>query len=161
LLLALFVPSSALADTWQLQAGAESPDRGRQALAFLPNEIWIRAGDSIRWTFPTHERHTVQRICRAISDETGRDTVRLDPKTLVETLNRMLIGWANYFCLGAVSKAYSAVDMHARRRLRRWLCDKHNEPRPGYKRFPEANLHSVYGLVQLPHRTASLPWAQA
>jgi len=110
-------------------------------------------------TVPSKKR--VQRICRAISDQTGRDTVRLDPKTLVETLNRMLIGWANYFCLGAVSKAYSAVDMHARRRLRRWLCDKHNEPRPGYKRFPEASLHSVYGLVQLPHRTASLPWAKA
>jgi group II intron reverse transcriptase/maturase len=103
----------------------------------------------------------VQRICRAISDETGRDTVRLDPKAMVEKLNRMLIGWANYFCLGAVSKAYSAVDLHARRRLRRWLCDKHEDARPGYKRFPEASLHSVYGLVQLPHRTASLPWAKA
>ena len=44
---------------WQLQAGAESPDRGRQALAFLPNEVWIHAGDNIRWTFPTHERHTL------------------------------------------------------------------------------------------------------
>jgi len=83
------------------------------------------------------------------------------PRTAVETLNRMLIGWANYFCLGAVSNAYSAVDMHARRRLRRWLRDKHNVSRPGYKRFPEASLCSVYGLVQLPHRTASLPWAQA
>jgi RNA-directed DNA polymerase len=110
-------------------------------------------------TVPSKRR--VQRICRTISDETGRDAVRLDPKTMVEKLNRMLIGWANYFCLGAVSKAYSVVDMHARRRLRRWLCDKHNEPRPGYKRFPEACLHSVYGLVQLPHRTASLPWAKA
>ena len=59
LLIALLVPLSALADTWQLQAGAESPGRGRQALAFLPNEIWIHAGDSIRWTFPTHERHTL------------------------------------------------------------------------------------------------------
>src|SRR5262250_3253538 len=103
----------------------------------------------------------VQRICRAISEETGRDTVRVDPKTMVEKLNRMLTGWANYFCLGAVSKAYSAVDLHARRRLRRWLCDKHQEPRPGYKRFPEASLHSVYGLVQLPHRIASLSWANA
>ena len=60
----------------------------------------------------------------------------------MEKLNRMMIGWANYFCLGPVSKAYSAVDLHARRRLRRWLCDKHEEPRPGYKRFPEASLHS-------------------
>jgi RNA-directed DNA polymerase len=110
-------------------------------------------------TVPSKTR--VQRICRAISDETGRDTVRLDPQAMVGKLNRMLIGWANYFRLGAVSKAYSAVDLHARRRLRRWLCDKHNEARPGYKRFPEASLHSMYGLVQLPHRTASLPWATA
>jgi RNA-directed DNA polymerase len=110
-------------------------------------------------TVPSKKR--VQRICRAISEETGRDTVRVDPKTMVEKLNRMLTGWANYFCLGAVSKAYRAVDFHARRRLRRWLCDKHHEPRPGYKRFPEASLHSVYGLVQLPHRTASLSWAKA
>jgi len=110
-------------------------------------------------TVPSKKR--VQRICRAISAETGRDTVRVDPKTMVEKLNRMLTGWANYFCLGAVSKAYSAVDLQARRRLRRWLCDKHHEARPGYKRFPEASLHSVYGLVQLPHRTAGLPWAHA
>jgi RNA-directed DNA polymerase len=110
-------------------------------------------------TAPSKQR--VQRICRAISDETGRDTVRLHPQAMVEKLNRVLIGWAHYFCLGAVSKAYSAVDLHTRRRLRRWLCDKHEEARPGYQRFPEASLHSVYGLVQLPHRTARLPWATA
>src|SRR6185295_14766337 len=47
------------AKEWQAIAGAESPDRGSQALAFLPNEFWIHAGDGIRWTFPTHERHTL------------------------------------------------------------------------------------------------------
>jgi RNA-directed DNA polymerase len=119
----------------------------------------MRKGRVYLGTVPSKKR--VQRICRAISDETGRDTVWQDSKTIVARLNRMLIGWANYFCLGPVSKAYGAVDLHARRRLRRWLCDKHNEPRPAYKRFPEASLHSVFGLVQLPHRTANLPWAQA
>jgi plastocyanin len=59
LLIALLVPQSALADTWQLQVGAETGDRANQALAFLPNEIWIHKGDSIRWTFPTQERHTL------------------------------------------------------------------------------------------------------
>src|SRR6266480_2764698 len=119
----------------------------------------MRKGRVFLGTVPSKKR--VQRICRAISDETGRDKVWQDSKTIVARLNRMLIGWANYFCLGPVSKAYSVVDTHARRRLRRWLCDKHNEPRPAYKRFPEASLHSVFGLVQLPHRTANLPWAQA
>src|SRR5216110_319835 len=119
----------------------------------------MRRGRVYLGTVPSKKR--VQRICRAISDETGRDKVWQDSKTIVERLNRMMLGWANYFCLGPVSKAYSAVDLHARRRLRRWLCDKHHEARPGYKRFPEASLHSVYGLVRLPRRTASLPWAKA
>src|SRR6201988_2916634 len=119
----------------------------------------MRRGRASLGTVPPKKR--VQRICRAISDETGRDKVWQDSKTIVERLNRMLIGWANYFCLGAISKGYRAVDMHVHRRLRRWLCDKHKEPRPGYKRFPEASLNSVYGLVQLPHRTANLPWAKA
>src|SRR6202521_3747041 len=44
---------------WQVSVGAESPNRGSQALAFLTNELWVHAGDSILWTFPTHERHTL------------------------------------------------------------------------------------------------------
>jgi len=118
-----------------------------------------RRGRIYLGTTPSKKR--VQRVCRAISEETGRGTIAQTPQSMVEKLNRILIGWANYFCLGAVSKAYSAVDVHTRRRLRRWLCDKYEEARPGYKRFPEATLHSVYDLVQLPHRTASLPWASA
>jgi plastocyanin len=50
---------TAQAQDWQATAGGESRDRGRQALAFLPNELWVHTGDSIRWTFPTHERHTL------------------------------------------------------------------------------------------------------
>ena len=57
-------------------------------------------------TVPSKKR--VQRICRTISEETGRDTIGPKPQALVAKLNRMLIGWANYFRLGAVSKAYSA-----------------------------------------------------
>jgi plastocyanin len=47
------------ATDWNAIAGAESPDRGSHALAFLPNELWVHAGDSIHWTFPTHEKHTL------------------------------------------------------------------------------------------------------
>jgi len=58
-LMADAVMPAAQATEWQVTAGTESADRGSQALAFLPNEIWIYTGDSIRWTFPTHERHTL------------------------------------------------------------------------------------------------------
>jgi plastocyanin len=55
----LIAPQSVQAATWQATAGAQSSDMGRQALAFLVNELWIHAGDSITWTFPTPEIHTV------------------------------------------------------------------------------------------------------
>jgi plastocyanin len=44
---------------WHARVGAETPDMGRQALAFLPNEIWIHTGDSVTWTFNSDEIHTV------------------------------------------------------------------------------------------------------
>ncbi|HEY2860552.1 MAG TPA: plastocyanin/azurin family copper-binding protein [Terracidiphilus sp.] len=59
ILLAGTAATTVQAKEWQATAGAESPDRGSQALAFLPNELWIHTGDSIHWTFPTHERHTL------------------------------------------------------------------------------------------------------
>ncbi len=58
-LLAGIAASGASATEWIARAGAQSPDMGNQVLAFLPNEFWIHAGDSIRWTFPTGEPHTV------------------------------------------------------------------------------------------------------
>lgn len=50
---------AAAQQNWHAQVGAETPDLGRQALAFLPNEIWIHAGDSVTWTFNSDEIHTV------------------------------------------------------------------------------------------------------
>jgi plastocyanin len=57
----LALPSAASAQqTWNVQVGAESQNEARQADAFLPNEIWIYAGDSIQFKFgPKHEIHTV------------------------------------------------------------------------------------------------------
>ncbi len=108
-------------------------------------------------TVPSKKR--VIRICEAISEMTGRDQTLLDQEMVVGKLNRTMIRWANYFCLGPVSKAYRAVERHARKRLRQWLCTKHKEVWPATKKFPEASLHEVLGLVRLTKRTSSFPWA--
>src|SRR4051794_31453193 len=47
------------ATEWQAWAGTQSRDLGSQALAFLPNELWIHTNDSIRWTIGSTEIHTV------------------------------------------------------------------------------------------------------
>jgi RNA-directed DNA polymerase len=109
-------------------------------------------------TVPSKKR--VQRVCAAISAETGQTKTLLDDAEVVQTLNRIMIGWANYFCLGPVSKAYRAVERHARRRLRQWLCAKHKLDWPATKRYPEAALHDVLGLVCLTKRPPSFPWAK-
>src|SRR5215472_10913305 len=48
-----------LSAQWNATIGAQTQDLGRQSLAFLPNEIWIHAGDSITWTMAPAEPHTV------------------------------------------------------------------------------------------------------
>jgi hypothetical protein len=72
----------------------------------------------------------------------------LRPEDAVKRLNRMLIGWANYFSLGPVHKAYRAVDHYTAPRLPRWLCNKHKVSNTGARRFPYEHLYGTLGLVQ-------------
>jgi RNA-directed DNA polymerase len=103
----------------------------------------------------------VRKLCESINELTGRRFFWLDPEQLVGRLNRRTVGWANYFCLGPVSRAYRAVDRHVADRLRRWLCRKHKVRVLGIARFPIAYLADTLGLVRLWRRTHNLPWAKA
>jgi group II intron maturase len=66
-------------------------------------------------TTPSQKR--VQRISQAISKATRRNTTQQAVEQIVAQLNRQMIGWANYFCLGPVSKAYRTLERHTCRRL--------------------------------------------
>ncbi len=64
----------------------------------------------------------IRRLCLEIREQTKRGRWNwFEPEEMAGHLNRMMVGWANYFCLGWVSKAYQAVTVHARHRLRQWL----------------------------------------
>lgn len=57
--IAIMVPQAAKAQ-WRANVGAETKDESVQADGFFPNELWIKTGDSIIWTFvPKNEVHTV------------------------------------------------------------------------------------------------------
>jgi hypothetical protein len=118
-----------------------------------------KTGRAFLGTTPSKKR--VQRICAAISRETARNKTLLEPEQVVETLNRIMNGWANYFCLGPVSKAYRAIERHARRRLRQWLCRKHQVQWPAIHRFPDRYIDQQLCLVRLSQQTASFSWAKA
>jgi len=61
---------------------------------------------------------SVRSVCRKISALTEARYGLLPAPEVVERLNRVLLGRANYFCLGQASPAYEAVDGHAGKRLR-------------------------------------------
>lgn len=106
-------------------------------------------------------RKSIKRMKESITEETDRSRTLLEAEVVVGRLNRKLIGWANYFCLGPVSPAYQIINAHATNRLRRWLCSKHKVQGKGVGRYPNQYLYEKLGLVNLPKRTHDLPWAKA
>jgi len=58
-ILMLPVLAQAQSTSWHATLGAQSKDKALQALAFLPNEMWIHVGDSITWTSQADDIHTV------------------------------------------------------------------------------------------------------
>ena len=104
----------------------------------------------------------IQAVCRRISEVTNRRLCWRDTAEQVALLNRIMVGWANYFRQGPVGKPYRIVTRHARRRLRRWLCRKHKvETGQAITRYPDKYLNHELGLVQLFLRDRNVPWAKA
>lgn len=110
---------------------------------------------------PQPQRSKVRSACREVSEQTNRRGCWQDVSEVVKRLNAVLSGWANYFCLGPVTKSYRTLEKHARRRLRRWLCEKHRvRGVEGYTRYPDEYLHEQLGLIRLLGRGHSQLWAK-
>jgi group II intron reverse transcriptase/maturase len=136
------------------------PEESFDFLGYTIGRCWsAQTGRAYLGTRPS--RQSLQRLCREISERTDRRTLPLDPEQMAARLNRILVGWANYFCLGPVSNAYRSVDHHAAGRLRQWLRRKHKLKDRGTTRYPDSYLHEKLGLVRLSERTRHLPWATA
>ncbi len=134
-----------------------------EPLEFLGYRIgWnYRSGNGSRYIGTRPSKASVQSICHRISEQTDCRREWLDAKEVVGSLNRMMLGWANYFNLGQVNPAYRAVDQHAAWRLRQWYCRKHKGRSGKYVRFPYTWLWEQCGLTCLARTTRYLPWAKA
>ena len=110
---------------------------------------------------PQPSKASVKRVIGKIRHATARNVLWLSAEEMVTGLNRVLVGWANYYSLGPVYQAYRAIDRYSPLRLRRWLCNKHKISNTGARRFPYEYLYDTLGLVQLQSLARSLPRAKA
>jgi len=120
-----------------------------------------RVGTGSAYIGTRPSKQSIHRVVKRISELTAPQMSLLEAEEVVRRLNRLLTGWGNYFCHGPVSKSYRAVDAHAKYRLRRWLCRKHQVQAGAYSRYPDSYLYQTLGLVNLPVRTRNFPWAKA
>ncbi len=89
---------------------------------------------------------SVQSLCRKISDQTAARYGLMELEWMVERLNRMLSGWANYFHLGQVLPAYVAIDNHTTYRLRQWQSRKHKAKSRKSVYLSYEDLYDSYGV---------------
>src|ERR1700680_793220 len=106
-------------------------------------------------------KKSIKRMVEKIHALTDRTGTWQETTKLVGKVNRTLRGWANYFQVGTVSKAYRALDSYAAMRLRRWLQFKHKTRRRKGGTYPLPHLYGHFGLVRLSRLGHDVPWVKA
>lgn len=110
-------------------------DEGFDFLGFTIRRLRKR-GTNKHYVYTTPSKKAIQKVKDKVKTKTYRSTRHWDLDRMITSLNRSLVGWANYFRHGVSKAVFSTVDHHAWRRLMRWTRAKHQgRNRLGMKQF--------------------------
>lgn len=84
-----------------------------------------KRGTQKYYVYTKPSKKAIQSIKDKVSAKTYRSTRNQDLDVLITSLNRSLVGWANYFRHGVSKAVFNSVDHHAWGRLMRWTRRKH------------------------------------
>jgi RNA-directed DNA polymerase len=137
------------------------PDESFDFLGYTIGRCYSpKTGEVYLSTQPSAKK--IRGLCRELSEQTRRGRWSwFEPEEMAGHLSSRLRGWANYFCLGWVSKAYRAVTAHACRRLRQWLLGTRKVQGSIWSRYHDRYLHEELGLIDLVACRRRFSWAKA
>lgn len=115
-------------------------------------------GKRMTWFFPSPR--SVKRVKGNVRDRCGRLMLHVQPKEVVQGLNRLLVGWREYFRHSNASRAFMRVQWLVLQRSRRFLRRRETTARSGrYRDCPDEFLFERLGLVRLVYQ-GSVRYAQ-
>jgi RNA-directed DNA polymerase len=88
-----------------------------------------KRGTQKHYVYTAPSRKAIQVIKDKVSARTYRSTRYQRPEVLIQSISRMLTGWASYHRHGVSKAVFSAIDHHAWNRIMRWLRRKHKHGR--------------------------------
>lgn len=130
---------------------ARLPEETFDFLGFTFGRLWSRrTGHAYYGGRPSSK--SLRRIRCRIHEETSRQWLWKSEESRVAEINRVLTGWANYFSVGSVRRAYSGLDAYVFQRLRQWWCAKHKVRNRRDSRFSTSYVYRQLGLARLRDR---------
>ena len=123
------------------------PEQTFNFLGYTFGRLWTRTGQPYLGYTPS--KKSLKRLRDRIHEETRRTWLWQSEKDMIAKINRILVGWRNYFSIGRVQPLYWSVDAYLFQRLRQWWCRKHEVRNRRDSRFSTRFLYQQLGLVQL------------
>ena len=121
-----------------------SADRGDfDFLGFNFRMIWNK-GKTKKFPLMVPSQRAVKEMIAKIREVTKISPVKIEE--IVKNLNKILIGWRNYFRIGNSSRIFHKIQNNTVKKIRRYLRKKQGKCGYGWKEIPSKYLYGKLGL---------------